>query len=74
MRICGLLKVPNTASLHKHGCHVMTCMTEGVELGRKGLWHGMGALGALPWQGTRFFNTWGTLWAQATISCMHDDS
>ncbi len=53
-----MLKEPNTASLHRYGSHVMTCMIEGVELGQKGLWHGMGALGALPWQGTRFYNAW----------------
>jgi hypothetical protein len=57
-RIYGLLKVPNMASLPEYGCHVVTCMTEGVELGQKGLWHEMGALGALPWQGTCFYDAW----------------
>ncbi len=40
---------------------IMTCMTEGVKLGQKGLWHGMGAHGAFPWQGTRFYNAWARL-------------
>ncbi len=40
-RTYGMPKVPDMASLHKYGCHVMTCMIEGVELGQKGLWHGI---------------------------------
>ncbi len=51
-RIYGLLNVSNTASLHKYGCHVMICMTEGIELGKTGLWHDM------VWQGTRFYDAW----------------